>query len=612
MTSALVPITAAKQPGSIGADGNYQGYNGYGPVVPLGYNHRGVEEINRITMSLKSGIESEVNWALNTLTRLSAHSGINLNKMPFIGHELIKFFIKPFHYIIEKKYSSLTQENLSIGIDCLLTLRNLAQDLHNQQWLSQIKSLKKYLIEVLKFLSNWFYHSITEYELSNYTNQFFEALKYTLDLLEPLTCYYTNNTQKDPLFNILLKFSTKSNDKAILIGVIKSLSHLLINKPEPKKEIEEDTNPPTANNCIDLITQDHLQYFTNYLLINDNELNFAVLQFLKQYLFSTALHKSFTDSIKDSQKQRLFYLLQIKSSMGNLNTLLKTLPHLIVSNLPLNSPPKNLPVTSLIKRSLFSSVPSTLPELPQDLYDIIVRFPEPLRATTWLRCCYEPYNHTNTVSSTSSTSEVIPGEVTQISLWKAYERQFQEIWQPVNGKLSDKNYKPLLPAVEFIKNVTHAFPNSEAMVVNLDPVDDQPKKKFIIKGIQPRAFAVSLDIGNYEALKPTDDSSGNPSENHKLPIGHIDEEKFKHSLNSIREGIVGDGVNLKNLEFITPINTISQEIFDHIVTNVYENNQLEENLIKFYTKHWLPELIYANPLLVDSGLINGKWLKYII
>jgi chromatin structure-remodeling complex subunit RSC9 len=637
----LVPIVVGRNGGNAGAgsDGNYPGYSGYGYVAPIGYNNRGVDEMERIIMSLKSGIEGEVSWALNTLTRLSSHSNVDLNNLPFVGNELIRYFIQPFHFIIEQQLDKFNQENLTLSLDCLLSLRNLAQDLHNQQWLSQIKSLKKYLIEVLRFLTNWFYQNIKIYSLIQYENQFFEALRYLLDLLEPLSCYYIDNTKNDPLFNILLSCSILTNDKAIFISIIKSLSHLLIIKSKPENGKKSDNNNANfdnanntnsnngedddieslPNNCIDNINQIHLQFYVDHLLINDNEINYSVLQFLKQYLFSQALHPSYPNSIKDSQTHRLLYLLQINNSKACLNTLVKQLPVLIISNLPLNDLTnlRNIPQLNLTKRSQFSGVPSTLPELPDDLYKIIIRFPEPLRATTWLRCCYEPYIHhpSSQIITSSENSDVIPGEVTQISLWKAYERQFQEIWQPVNGNLPNNKYKPLLPAVDFIKNVTHAFPNSEAMVVNLEPVDDQPKKKFIIKGIQPRQFAVNLDVGNYEALKPATISSTNPSQNYKLPIGHIDYDKFKHSLNSISESIINESSTiLKDREVVSPINLISNELLDYIITEIYENNEklVEENLLKFYTKHWLPDLIYANPSLIETGLINGKWLKYII
>lgn len=622
---ALTPIIVGSKSlhnPAIALDGSYQ-FSGYGHSAPIGYNNRGVEELTRINMSLRSGLESEVTWALSTLTRLSAHTALNLNKVPYLGHELIKYFIRPYQYIIDKQLDKFDTAVFALSLDCLLSLRNLAQDLPNHQWLSQVKLMKKYLVEVLKFLSGWFYNNAKIYSLMSFENQFFEAFKYLLDLLQPLTCYYIDTSKNDPLFNTLLSISTKTNDKTIFITILKCLSHLLIVRQKTetmddsndKTNSEDEDNERTPNNCIDSIKDTHLEFYINHLLINDNEVTSTVLQFLKQYLFSTAPHPKYPNSVKESQYQRLLYLLQVKTTKSNFNTLLKTLPLLTVSNLPLTDPTnlRALPQSNLTKRSQFCGVPSTLPELPQDLYKIIIRFPEPLRATSWLRCCYEPYLHSNQATTNPENNDAIPGEVTQISLWKAYEKQFQEIWEPSTAQQASHLYKPLLPAVDFIKNVTHAFPNSEAMVVNLDSAGDgQPKKKFIIKGIQPRQFAVSLDVGNYEALKPATVSSTNPSQNYKLPIGHIDGDKFAHSLNTISETIVTQ--NAISLDHATAINVISSELLGHIIREVYDNNEkiTEENLFKLYNKHWLPDLIYANPSLVETGLVNGKWLKYLI
>lgn len=601
-------------------------FNGYGYVAPIGYNHRGAEDVDRIKMSLKSGIDSEIRWALSTLTRVSLHPSFVLENQEFVGHELIKYFLKPYQLIVEKKAKKVTQAILVLSLDALLTLRNLVQDLANQQWLSQIKNFKKNITEALRFLTNWFFHNNGHYyQLQQFDNQFKEALGYLVDLIEPLSCYYIDNTKNDSLFQILLNTSILTTDKSLFVNIVRCLSHLLIIRDKSlqvEEEVdvagnaEDDTKEleRTPNNCIDSIKDSHLEIFVNQLLISDNELNAAVLEFLKLYLTSEALHPEYPNSVKDSQLFRLQYLLQVNTTRATFNTIIKQLPLLIVSNLPLNEPSNIKPITqlNLTKRSLYSGVPTTLPELSEELYSIIVRFPEPLRATTWLRCCYEPYFPHQTTDE--ENAEVIPGEVTQISLWKAYEKQFQEIWEPSDSSAS--LYKSLLPAVDFIKNVSHAFPNSEAMVVNLDAVaGETPKKKFIIKGIQPRQFAVNIDVGNYEAVKPSPVSSINPGENYKLPIGHIDKEKFDHSLNRLSEGILAEGSRIsKDLDFLNPINTTSFELLDYIINEVLETreNSPEENIFRLYNSHWLPDLVYTNPSLVESGLINSKWLKYLI
>lgn len=597
--------------------------NGYLQQNLIGSGHQGPEIMSRVMMSLKSGISSEIEWALGYLTHLSCSDShlIDFEKTPYLGEELIKYFIRPFQRILEKGEVDLG--DLSLSLNSLLSLRNLAQDLSNQQWLSQVKSLKKNLVEVLKFFINWFYKGgCNTYKLQKYNDLFKEGFTYLVDLIEPLSCYYIDNTKSDPLFTQLLGASVLTNDKNLLINILTSLSHLLIIKDRSKSR--DDDNEPgiqeeeeiklAPNNCIDAISDLHLQHFVNFLLINDNDLVYAVLDFLKQYLNSEALHSQFPNSIRDSKLFRLRKLLQLKDSKENFHTLMKQLPILIVSGLPLNDPTKipAVPALNLTRRSQFSGVPSTLPELPKQLYDIIVKFPEPLRATTWLRCCYEPY-HSNYGGEVSG---VVPGEVTQISLWKAYEKQFEEIWQTSKTQ-PNPEWPQLLPAVDFIKNVNAAFPNSEAMVVNLesDSTDQAPKKKFIIRGIQPRQFVVSIDEGNYQALKQQ--NSNELSENHQsLPIEHIDSEKFNHFLKNLSNSLLIQGRQVsKGLKEINPINTISSELLDYIIIEIFESFDESDELkgiFKVYNGNWLSELVYTNPGLLESNLIREYWLRYFI
>lgn len=626
----LVPITATSRvTAHIPNENGFPaagGYNGYGYIAPIGYNHGGVEDLERITMSFQSGIESEVKWALSTMTRISTQTGFQLDQHPFIGEELIRFLTKSFQLIAEKKISLVDLDAINFSLDSLLTLRNLAQELTNQHWLSQLKHFKKSLVDILKFLHGWFFNeaSSLNYHLKQFENQFKEALGYLLDLLEPLTCYYIDNTKHDPLFSLLLNIAVSTHDKAVFISSLTSLSHLLIISEEDEEEddveapvADEDlkenetdepiSNAKTPNNCIDAIRDTHLEWFVNHLLIKDNELVNAVFDFIKLYLFSKALHVD-ANSVKSSQLLRLKKLLQLSSAkQPNLTTLLKQLPSILLSNIPGVYDLRSIKIEepTLTKRSHFSGVPATLPDLPLDLYEIIIRFPEPLRATTWLRCCYEPFYNALEVNTISD--EVLPGEVTQISLWKAYEKQFQKVWDT-----PEKSHKPLLPAVDFIKNVSNAFPNSEAMVINLNVAEGEaPKKKFIIKGIQPRQFVTNIDDGNYEALRQPLNNANSFGSGQKLTVGHINHDEFNTALHNANEKILAQQVSK---DHINQLHELSFEILDYIVSELLENNYDEkvQTYFKLYNGEWLPNAIYANPSLLESGLVNLNWLKYLL
>ncbi|RCK55576.1 Chromatin structure-remodeling complex subunit RSC9 [Candida viswanathii] len=632
---SLVPITSSSRitvplngNGSNTVPGNYYGSQlggyGYGGGQNPGSGHQGIDDLRRIDMSLRSGLESEVTWALSLLTRFTIQPSIALEGDPFLGHELIRYFTKPYQLLNEKRYDLVDQNTMTYSLDALLTLRNLAQDLSNQQWLSQIPSFKKNLLELLKFLTNWFYHPQGKEVTSilKYDNQFAEALNYLVDLLEPLTCYYIDNSKHDPLFHLLLNTLVVTPDKNLFVGILKCVSHLLIvwdrnaqknedggdfdgrHHDDDLEQEEDDVN--STNNCIDSITDAQLETITNTLLVGDNEINNAVLEFLKMYLFSEALHEKYPSSVKDSQKHRLRKLLQLNSSKASFNTLMKQLPLLLVSNLPLNEPveSKQPPALNLTKRSQYSGVPIAPPELSEELFRIIVTFPEPMRASTWLHCCYEP-----------TTTE--QGEVTQISIWKAYENQFQELWKNNGEGVISTNYRTLLSAVDFIKNVTKAFPYAEAKVISLPSTDSDltPKRKFIIRGIQPRQFPVSIDIGKYDALKPMTDVTVDAGDEN-LPIGHIDTKKFQQILSTAIDTVLfTDASNKIDKSSLNLINASSHDLLEYIILEVLDSSPLdskENNIFRLYNSYWLPDLVYANPSLIAKDVIDANWLKYLL
>lgn len=630
--NGLIPITvtsrvAATAPGTLDSIGFSSVYSGSAHGAQIGQNTPGIDDVDRIVFSLRLGIDSEVTWSLSTLTRVSLHPSFSLEKVPFVGHELIRIFLAPYTAVENAQF--FTQHMLSQSSDALLTLRNLAQDLPNQQWLSQVPNFKRLLIRVVKFYYRYFFNDETNAlaHIRKFDDNLAENFTYLLDLLEPLTCYYIDNPKNDALFQVMLDICVSTTDKAVFVTSLNCLSHLLITRPQIDMHVSSGSSAGSESslsgnlNCIDALTEHHLEKITSMLLIDDDELAHAVLQFLNTYLSSQALHADYPESVSDSQHARLVRLLQLKSSLANLFTLFKRLPMLILSGLPLRDaarlPP--MPSATLTRRSQFGGLPPSLPILPPDLYAQILRLDEPLRATTWLRCCYEPYTAATTPPPTrlAGAQDVMPGEVTQISLWKAYEKQFREVWELLQLPAHRTDLKPLLAAVEFIKNVSLAFPNSEAMVVNLEQEPGEaPKRKFIIKGIQPRQFAVSIDTGNYDALKPVPAVSENDDkdERHLLPIGHIDAEKYKHEITAANSAIFAPEARItRKLPGVNAINLDSYKILDRIVTECF-GTKSAAHLVSIFRllNGWLPNTVYANPTLLEAPLVNMEWLQYLM
>ncbi|KFY60246.1 hypothetical protein V496_05400, partial [Pseudogymnoascus sp. VKM F-4515 (FW-2607)] len=131
---------------------------------------------------------------------------------------------------------------------------------------------------------------------------------------------------------------------------------------------------------------------------------------------------------------------------------------------------------------------------------------EPERSSKWLRCLFE---------------EDKDEAITQIALWQAYQARF--------AHAVDKMGRPLLPAAEFIKNVSTTFAEKAAAQVQAGPV-----QKFIIKGIRIRDAPVDLTGRPYQKCQwttPTPDGTGTrPCGGFFMEPAEMFEHIFSHHL----------------------------------------------------------------------------------
>ncbi|KAI9818792.1 MAG: Chromatin structure-remodeling complex protein rsc9 [Pycnora praestabilis] len=221
---------------------------------------------------------------------------------------------------------------------------------------------------------------------------------------------------EDPLYQSLLA-QLDGMDRGAILTALRAISRISMNLNE--------------NNHLKGISLASVQHICEWTLLDDEELVHACLDFLYQ----------FTAVVENVE-----IILQMPSIGSLINQLVRLLLH----------GAKEEERRSMIKRAVKEPAATNIPNIPRDLLDQLLKYEEPERSAHWLRACFE---------------EDLTSDITQIALWQAYQSRFATYTTP---------QKLLLPAAEFIKNVSTTFSGANAQVLN------GPVQKFIIKGIRPR------------------------------------------------------------------------------------------------------------------------------
>ncbi|AMD21497.1 HER219Wp [Eremothecium sinecaudum] len=443
----------------------------------------GVDDLTRMKMALISGVNEEVTWSLKKYLVYS-------NKAPYMvslkmNRDLVENFntfvvamlpiLGRFEWpLVEADFYQFEQ-----GLNAILILRNLAQDSDSTQVLATSNTLKGFLLSVLENCNKFNEPSHVIYREN--ASLFMELLNYVLDLVEAISSYIAPAKKDDPFFQNLVSILRFTKDRYQVISILRSLSRLLV-----RSKADQES---AADNLDDEI----LNIIVSYILVDcDNELITASLDFLYQYILPG--NERITTLLSNPERNCI---------------LTSALPALLTYNIELPDYDylSNLEI-KLIRR-VKPKPPTHVPTLPDEIFTKLLELNEPMRSTAWLRCCFEA---------------AAESEVTQISLWKSYEHIFNE---PVK-----QSGRRLLPAVEFIKNVSNAFVGAAAIVVT-DPVTAQ--KRFVIKGIQPRMKAVSIEDGEAAALSSTSNTpsignynggENNRSKENENPVKHSEAKQI--------------------------------------------------------------------------------------
>ncbi|OAA61092.1 chromatin remodeling complex subunit [Niveomyces insectorum RCEF 264] len=302
-------------------------------------------------------------------------------------------------------------DQLVLVTEAALTMRNMVTLQENAAFLSDFPPCRDFLCIVLHLPNK---ESVVE-------------LKHcALDIAEQLTPYLTLGDD-DPLYQTLLQ-QLDSTDRGTVLTALRAVGRISMNM--------------TQLNRLGRVPPSVLQSVTNWLLLNDDELMDACLDFLYQYTAAA------------SNVERLLRSVQTDRLVSHLVRLLSHGARRSYKELVLR-PERKLPPTE-----------DVLP-LPPDLLARLVATDEPERCYTWLRCFFE---------------EDPDASITQIAIWQAYQSSFLQAVQ--------QSGRTMLGAAEFIRNVTHVYHAAGAQIQK-EQTPQGEVQKFIIKGIRPRVRPIS-------------------------------------------------------------------------------------------------------------------------
>ncbi|KAJ5093875.1 hypothetical protein N7456_009736 [Penicillium angulare] len=263
-----------------------------------------------------------------------------------------------------------------------------------------------------------------------------------LDIAEEVTKFMRTDPQ-DPLW-ISLVNCLDSPDRAHIVRALWALTHF-------STELEESD----GNRALESLSKSTLQQLYYHTLLElDTDILSGALDLWYQYTLSPD---------------------NIETLMDVINLPIVFIPRMIALLTHGARPNKK---ETVLQEEKVAPPPSDIPRVPAELLEKLMGLSEPERSSQWLRCCFV---------------EDAECEITQIALWQAYQSRFADSRVPGGG---------VLPAAEFIKNVSNTFTNAQAQVIN----GPGTATKFIIKGIRPLETAYTFDGFPYQYCKWQDHS----------------------------------------------------------------------------------------------------------
>lgn len=330
---------------------------------------------------------------------------------------------KPIH---DNFQSAEFTDQLTLITEAVLTIRNMVMLSDNAWYMSEYMPLKDLLVILLQ---------LPELDVA------VELKHSALDIAEQITPFLVLGA-KDALYQTLLA-QLSSNDRGTILTSLRAIGRIAMATIETNQLGEV---PPAV-----------LQRMMDWLLLNDDELMDACLDFLYQYT----------------------------ANVDNLDRLLESthVDHLVTQLVRLLSHGAKRGVRELAAandsgshtENEESKVSPEIPVVPSDLLERLVAMDEPQRCYQWVKCIFE---------------EDADHSLTQIAVWQAYTKTFADILRAKN--------KPMINAGEFIKNISTVYQAAGAQIVR-----EGDAQRFIIRGIRARQYPISPDGQGYFRCKWT-------------------------------------------------------------------------------------------------------------
>ncbi|KAI2468213.1 hypothetical protein F4781DRAFT_279559 [Annulohypoxylon bovei var. microspora] len=422
------------------------------PAIPGG-GFEGPNIYMRCLQALRSGIPAEQSFALNHLVKISFERGDKYKFESFQGlaEGLIEkaLEIGSLFYHVDWQVSYFNDpDNSDIGVldglngtsdildritrlkaksildhmqsadfsdrllritEAVLTIRNMVMLVENAIYMAEVYSLRDLLCIILRLPS---------------LEMLVEIKHFALDIAEQLTPWLFLDSV-DPLYTTLLA-QLNSADRGTILTSLRAISRISMNLETTNRM----QNVPAAV----------LQNIMNWILLNDEELVDACLDFLYQYLAVVANVESALKAV----------------NMEHVTThLIRLLGH----------GSKRVKEDRILEPERIVPAAEEVAPLPPDLHERLTQTEEPQRCHQWLQSLFE---------------ETPGSQITQIAIWQAYQTSF--------GHLTNTP-KSALGAAEFIRTVSAVYETARASVIRHQRPDQTDI--FLIQGIRARPLPVN-------------------------------------------------------------------------------------------------------------------------